>query len=418
MQTFMMKKRYLFILLLLVFSQNRLIAQNPAILEYINTYKFLAIKEMRRTGVPASIKLAQGILETQAGASDLVKRSNNHFGIKCKTGWSGDKVFHDDDEKGECFRSYASAEDSYRDHSDFLKGSSRYAFLFQLDPTDYKDWAKGLKKAGYATNPKYTQQLIKYIEDYDLQLYTRVALGQNSMEEEAPVFVKNNTPQTGMPEMGSGSNNTASVGVPLQSLRDRFPDGVFKINDTRVMVAVAGTSLLQVSEQYDIKYKHLLDFNDLNENDDIIRKDQLLFLQRKRRQGANVFHLVKPSETLYDIAQEEAIRLEFLLSYNRLTEDAVLTNGQKLFLQKNATEHNALLKEDIADGRKESVHHNRFSTAYLEQNQHQVKHVVQTKETLFSIARKYEVDVDQIRSWNRLRDNTIRSGQQLLIYKN
>ena len=164
-----MIKKASILLVCVIFVYNTLTAQNPAIIRYINTYKFLAIQEMQRTGVPASIKLAQGILETQAGESDLVKRSNNHFGIKCKTAWNGNKVYHDDDEKGECFRAYGSAEDSYRDHSDFLKRSQRYAFLFQLDPADYKDWAKGLKKAGYATNPKYTQQLIKYIETYDLQ---------------------------------------------------------------------------------------------------------------------------------------------------------------------------------------------------------------------------------------------------------
>ena len=163
-------------------------AQSPVIVQYINSYKFIAIKEMQRTGIPASITLAQGILETQAGCSDLVKSSNNHFGIKCKNTWLGDKVYHDDDEKGECFRAYSNAEDSYRDHSDFLKNSPRYAFLFKIAPEDYQDWARGLKKAGYATNPKYPQQLIKYIEDYDLQLYTLIAQGKKSIGDEAHMY--------------------------------------------------------------------------------------------------------------------------------------------------------------------------------------------------------------------------------------
>ncbi len=125
-------------------------AQKPEIVQdYINTYKQLAIQEMVRTGVPASITLAQGIHETEAGQSDLVLKSNNHFGIKCKTGWQGEKVYHDDDARGECFRSYSKPEESYSDHSDFLKNGSRYAFLFQLDPTDYRSWAYGLKKAGW-----------------------------------------------------------------------------------------------------------------------------------------------------------------------------------------------------------------------------------------------------------------------------
>ncbi len=114
--------------------------------DYINTYKDLAIEEMQRTGVPASIKLAQGIHETMAGTSDLVLKSNNHFGIKCKSNWTGESVTHDDDARGECFRKYDSPLDSYRDHSDFLKGSQRYASLFKLDPLDYADWAYGLKK--------------------------------------------------------------------------------------------------------------------------------------------------------------------------------------------------------------------------------------------------------------------------------
>jgi len=139
--------------------------QDPVVIEYINKYKELAIAEMQRTGIPASIKLAQGIHETSAGTSDLVKRSNNHFGLKCKAEWTGMTVKHTDDAPNECFRKYESPLDSYKDQSNYLKNSPRYASLFDLDPTDYKAWAFGLKKAGYATNPKYTQVLIKLIED-------------------------------------------------------------------------------------------------------------------------------------------------------------------------------------------------------------------------------------------------------------
>ena len=141
---------------------------NENILRYIETYAPLALKEMNRTGVPAAIKLAQGILETNAGQSDLVYKSNNHFGIKCKSSWTGEKVYHDDDAIGECFRKYESAEASYLDHSDYLKSQPRYAFLFDYDANDYAAWAWGLKKAGYATNPIYAQTLIKYIEAYRL----------------------------------------------------------------------------------------------------------------------------------------------------------------------------------------------------------------------------------------------------------
>src|SRR4051794_20661431 len=139
---------------------------------YVNSYKELAISEMLRTGVPASITLAQGILETAGGQSDLAAVANNHFGIKCKPEWTGETMTHDDDLKNECFRKYQSVEDSYRDHSDFLKSRPFYAFLFKLDPTDYEGWAKGLKKAGYATNPTYAQQLIRLIVENNLQSYS------------------------------------------------------------------------------------------------------------------------------------------------------------------------------------------------------------------------------------------------------
>src|SRR6476660_9666277 len=160
-----------------------------AILAYISRYKELAIAEMKRTGVPAAITLAQGIHETEAGTSVLVKKSNNHFGIKCKDEWRGQSVSHDDDARGECFRKYTATEDSYRDHSDFLKNRPNYASLFTLDPTDYQGWAYGLKKAGYATNPKYAQILIKLIQDYNLEDYTLIAMGKMKGDD---ALAKNN----------------------------------------------------------------------------------------------------------------------------------------------------------------------------------------------------------------------------------
>ena len=160
-------------------------AQDPSSIQlYISSYKDLAIAEMQRTGVPAAITLAQGIHETLAGTSDLVKMSNNHFGIKCKDTWTGPSVKHTDDARNECFRKYNSAMDSYKDHSDFLKGSPRYVSLFDIDPTDYKDWAYGLKKAGYATNPKYAEVIIKLIEDYNLEDYTMIAMGKMPSKED------------------------------------------------------------------------------------------------------------------------------------------------------------------------------------------------------------------------------------------
>jgi flagellum-specific peptidoglycan hydrolase FlgJ len=173
-----------FIIACLLLASSSLHAQKKElVLNYIATYKDLAIDEMKRTGIPASITLAQGIHESGAGNSELAAASNNHFGIKCKSNWTGETVSHDDDKKAECFRKYPSVADSYKDHSDFLKNSPRYAFLFDINPSDYAQWANGLRKAGYATNPKYPEALIKLIEDYGLQEYTDLAV--SSVKEPA-----------------------------------------------------------------------------------------------------------------------------------------------------------------------------------------------------------------------------------------
>ncbi|HEY2727192.1 MAG TPA: glucosaminidase domain-containing protein, partial [Parafilimonas sp.] len=173
-------KKILFLFFAAVAVLNIQAQTNEAVEAYITQYKQLAIDEMIRTGVPASITLAQGILESNAGQCSLTQESNNHFGIKCKEDWNGEVVYHDDDRRGECFRRYNSAEDSYRDHSDFLKNRPNYAPLFNIDVTDYKDWAYGLKKAGYATNPVYATTIITTIEKYDLEQYTDAALQQSN----------------------------------------------------------------------------------------------------------------------------------------------------------------------------------------------------------------------------------------------
>jgi LysM repeat protein len=182
-----MKKLSFPIILILLLITNGAFSQSAVVRDYIAKYRDIAIAEMQRTGVPAAITLAQGILETEAGRSNLVQRSNNHFGIKCKSDWTGETVSHDDDAKGECFRKYNDPTLSYKDHSDFLKTRAHYAPLFKLDPADYQAWAYGLKKAGYATNPKYPQILIRIINEYNLQQYTMMALGQKGGDDNSRV---------------------------------------------------------------------------------------------------------------------------------------------------------------------------------------------------------------------------------------
>lgn len=300
---------------------------------YIDTYKETAIAEMHRTGVPASIKLAQGIHETTAGTSELVRKSNNHFGIKCKSNWTGESVRHTDDAPHECFRKYDDPAQSYRDHSDFLKGSSRYASLFNLDPLDYSAWAYGLKKAGYATNPRYPQIIVKLIETWHLQDYTMIALGKMSPKESDVIAVRT---KEGMKEEYPAPATTAIPVAERKTGQNRnYPTGEFRINNTRVVNAVAGTSLLALAQQYDISLARIIEFNELG-NTDVLANDQLIYLQRKRKTGSSDFHIVKQGETIQDIAQEEAIRLESLLEYNHLQSYMQPAAGEQLYLRSKA----------------------------------------------------------------------------------
>lgn len=313
----------LFILMMLVapvvFSQ-----QSEIIKNYINTFKDLAIAEMQRTGVPAAITLAQGIHESGAGQGKLVLMSNNHFGIKCKSNWTGEYVKHDDDASGECFRKYKQSEDSYRDHSDFLRSGKHYAFLFQLDPADYSGWAHGLKKAGYATNPKYPQVLIKLIEIYNLQEYTLIALRKNTLATD-DVIVKNDLPV----------EKPVADEMP-QAKKPVYPDGEFKINETKVVFVKKGTPLLVIAKKYDVDLLKIFEFNEMSKTRESA-KDQLIYLQRKRKTGINDFHIVQPGETLHDIAQLNAIRLECLQELNWLKENDIPAAGEKLSLKTKAT---------------------------------------------------------------------------------
>ncbi|MBL7708571.1 MAG: glucosaminidase domain-containing protein [Chitinophagaceae bacterium] len=308
--------------------------QNPVVLEYINTYKELAIAEMQRTGVPASVKLAQGIHETMAGTSNLVIKSNNHFGIKCKSNWTGESVSHDDDARGECFRKYTSAEDSYRDHSDFLKNSQRYASLFLLEPTDYKGWANGLKKAGYATNPKYPIIIIKLIEDYQLQDYTLIALGKMERSTDIALSAKDPGKTTELvSERGTEPDqNVLAVSTKMIPV---YPEGEFKINETKVIFVKQGTSYLSIAQQFNVPLAKLFEFNELKPLE-ATDTDQLLYLQRKRKTGKTDYHIVQPGETLRDIAQEEALRLESLLEYNWLSAGQQPAIGERLSLRVKA----------------------------------------------------------------------------------
>jgi LysM repeat protein len=309
---------------------------SAAVIAYISKYKAIAIEEMQRTGVPAAITLAQGIHESSAGNSDLVMQSNNHFGIKCKSDWQGESVTHDDDAKGECFRKYDDPADSYKDHSDFLKTRPNYTSLFKLDPLNYKAWAYGLKKAGYATNPKYPQILIKIIETYNLQDYSLIAVGKlpntdiaktENQTEEKVVYTSNNS---------KSDNETKPTETVSKSAITKYPGGEFKINDTKVVFVKQGTAFLTIANKYDIPLAKLFEFNDMKQQE-IAEADQLVYLQKKKKASLNDYHIVAEGETLNSIAQTEAIRMDCLLAYNNLSAEMQPTVGEKLSLRKKSS---------------------------------------------------------------------------------
>ena len=381
-------------------------AQSPAVIrQYIATYKQVAMEEMKRTGVPAAITLAQGIHETGAGQSDLVRKSNNHFGIKCKADWQGESVYHDDDARGECFRKYVDPIDSYKDHSDFLKDRKHYAFLFTLDPMDYEGWAYGLKKAGYATNPRYPQILIKLINDYSLQDYTLIALGKKE-DETGGVWASVTTVQP-----AGESNRATNPAVPAPVV---YPQGVFKINETEVVFVPKGTPYLVVAEAHDLSLARLFEFNDLHEAE-VAAADGLIYLHRKRKRGAHEFYTVTGNETMYLIAQAEGMRLESLLEYNFLKEGAQPAVGSVLYLQRNAPE-----MPKLATYRPPVALLQTGSSAQAESFSEEgnvIVHTVQPKETVYAISKKYAVQAADILKWNNLDSTYLKTGQQLRIIK-
>ncbi|GAA4337030.1 glucosaminidase domain-containing protein [Flaviaesturariibacter amylovorans] len=367
--------------------------------EYINRFRDIAIAEEQRTGVPAAITLAQGILEAEAGKSDLVRRSNNHFGIKCKTEWTGERVYHDDDARGECFRKYDNPEQSYRDHSDFLRTRAHYSFLFKLDPTDYEGWAYGLKRAGYATNPKYPQLLIRLIREYDLQEYTLMALGRKPIPESGNVV-----------RLESGSQNNAvhtvaSASTAATPAAPAYPQGVFQINGTRVVYISKGTSYRSIAQQHNLSLEHLYDFNDM-EPAEAADADHLLFLGRKRRTGATDLHRTVEGERLFDVAQREGVRFEDLLTYNGLDDDRTFIAGELIALSPSASKPSFSPPPGSAPAPVAQP----AVTAYL-------VHRVQPKETLYSIAKKYGVRTEDILQWNNLPTSGLKIGQELRINK-
>lgn len=279
--------------------------------EYIASYKELAVAEMKRTSIPASITLSQGLLESGNGNSRLAKEANNHFGIKCKKDWPGRSINVDDDAPQECFRAYDKAEDSYADHSDFLSKGDRYAFLFDLDPLDYKEWAKGLKQAGYATNPRYADLLIEVIERYKLYEYDKgnVRRKKDGQKEEDP--------------------------QPLIADKDKSEkdkEEKFTYNGIPAYVVKTGDTYESITRARGMMRFEIRKYNDLNKSD-VLEAGTIIYLKPKKRKGNEEFHLVKEGESMYYISQLHLIKLKHLYKKNRMKPGQEPLAGEKLFLR-------------------------------------------------------------------------------------
>ena len=321
-------KKLIYVITATILSSN-LFAQRISPDEYINTYREIAIAEMKRSGIPASVTLAQGILETECGNSDLVKRSNNHFGIKCKSTWTGESVKHTDDAPNECFRKYNNPADSYKDHSDYLKTSPRYATLFELDPSDYKGWAYGLKKAGYATNPKYPQIVISNIEKYNLQQYDNLT----EQDFDNIAISKIITAQKPVEQ-----NIVVDITAIENSIKLKN-----KINGLKALMAPKGSSLLVIASKANIDLGKLLEYNDLS-TDGLLNDEQVIYLEKKLKQGNRDFYIALQKETLYDISQNNAVQLKNLLQFNNMNENQTVQKGTKIKLRSSNNDSLTLSK--------------------------------------------------------------------------
>lgn len=314
------------------------------ITDYINIYYPLAIQEMDRNKIPASITLAQGILESQWGQGKLALRSNNHFGIKCKSYWEGEKVYHDDDELQECFRKYETVEQSYEDHSLFLVNGSRYASLFNLKATDYKGWAHGLKKAGYATNPYYAIRLIHLIETYELYKYDNPKKYNVSLvkfqEADKKDLSETTQPSAIKKEMPITNKTYNEAYIPtsyenpqltISNQKSNLYRKTFKRNKCTYVITKSNDTWSNLSEDTKISVNKLLLYNEITDPSVKIESGSIIYITKKKKStGLNKkkYIIKHDGETLYEISQKYAIRTDYLCEKNSLMQYEKLIKGR------------------------------------------------------------------------------------------
>lgn len=313
--------------------------------EYIARYKALAIAHMERYGIPASITLAQGILESDSGNSPLAQKSNNHFGIKCKRDWTGQRVYHDDDEKNECFRKYDSVEASYLDHSEYLDSQPRYDSLFVYSNTDYRSWARGLKAAGYATAADYDQRLIRVIEDNRLDLLDYEGGDRRYDDYVAGTLdvlpadgLGGRLPEATLPAEADGMTAHDTQRINPDTFRVTINShcgyNVYMANTAHYVVAKAGDTYRSIGKLFDISPRSLRRFNDADSSAEPAEGD-IVYIDRKpsRWKGGAMLHVVRSGETLPQLAQWYGIRLKSLAKMNKVRASQNLVDGQTIRLR-------------------------------------------------------------------------------------
>lgn len=343
--------------------------------EYIDSFKQAAMQEMRVHGVPASITLGQGILESASGNSKLSKECNNHFGIKCRKNWNGKFCLADDDAKDECFRGYETAIESYRDHSLFLKGSSRYAALFELNPTDYEGWANGLREAGYATNPAYGTILSNIIRKYRLTLFdSMVVLGEE--------YFKGSTDQ---PEM-------------------------IQINGVPAIGAKEGENPSEVAKKHRLGTWQIYRYNDLKEGE-MINPGEILYLRPKKSSGSEETHILKKGETMRDISQQYAVKMKQLYRKNKMQPGQEPEVGEVIYLKDKRPSPPKLAAQTPKTNQIDALAVMNQKKKAVAENMHEV----QKGETIEQIADKYHTSVLNLVRWNDLEIAEVKAGQILVL---
>jgi len=398
-------------------------ATNQAFNHYIDQHKDIAIREMQRTGVPASIKLAQALLESNAGRSTLAVKANNHFGIKCGSKWKGKTYYRKDDDykKGRlvksCFRKYKKSKESFVAHSNFLKDNMRYGGLFHLNRKDYEKWAKGLKKAGYATSKTYDKKLIKLIKEYRLHQY-----------DAAPPSIE-----------------TAQPRVLTQK-------EYIYVNDAKMVFAKAGDTPISIAKRLNTSPDRILSYNEqINNRTQTLAKDTRVFIQKKRKRfrGKKKYHRIQAGETMYGISQLYGLRMNELYSNNKMPNGSEPAVGQQIKIRGKAKKMPRLRTNHSTAPSKISTSTNSTSASNTNANstststshtntKHQEQevvieqkettekvqttetttstyHTVQAGETLWRISQKYGLQVEELMNKNNLQSTLIRKGTILKI---